>query len=224
MPSGVRDVTLMTHICSHLAECLFAIFCNQTWCCGAPPWAGMSCKKVGFYLQGQGHSVGLYNQNMTISTISFISRESFATKLNLSVDHHKQRSVQWKCWIVVFKVSVTAKVKSFSYDSLDILCIAEPFVNKPRDIIITQSVIYEKWVSIFKVKVTVTEIRFIQSNMTISMFWTADFFMDNQLSLTVHVHKLECLVKRLLCCIQSHSEGSELQWMFARTISLIGQI
>ena len=23
--SGVRDVTLMTHICSHLAECLFAI-------------------------------------------------------------------------------------------------------------------------------------------------------------------------------------------------------
>ena len=32
----------------------------------------------------------------------------------------------------------------------------------------------------------------------------------DQLSLTVHVHKLECLVKRLLCCIQGqgHSEGS----------------
>ena len=30
-------------------------------------------KKKGFYLQGQGHSVGLYNQNMTVSTISFIS-------------------------------------------------------------------------------------------------------------------------------------------------------
>ena len=29
--------------------------------------------KMGFYLQGQGHSVGLYNQNMTVSTISFIS-------------------------------------------------------------------------------------------------------------------------------------------------------
>ena len=25
-------------------------------------------KKLGFYLQGQGHSVGLYNQNMTVST------------------------------------------------------------------------------------------------------------------------------------------------------------
>ena len=57
------------------------------------------------------------------------------------------------------------------------------------------------------------------------MFWTADFFGD-QLSLTVYVHKLECLVKRLLCCIQGqgHSEGSELQWMFAQTISLTCQI
>ena len=69
--SGVRYVTLVTNICSHSAECLFAIFCNQTWYCGAPPWAGMSCEKMGFYLQG--HSVGLYNQNMTVSTISFIS-------------------------------------------------------------------------------------------------------------------------------------------------------
>ena len=35
----------------------------------------------------------------------------------------------------------------------------------------------------------------------------------NQLSLTVSVHKLECLVKRFLYCIQGqgHSEGSELQ-------------
>ena len=51
------------------------------------------------------------------------------------------------------------------------------------------------------------------------------FFMGNQLSLTVHVHKLECLVKSLLCCSQGqgHSEGSELQWLFARTISMIGQ-
>ena len=61
--SGVRDVTLMTHICSHSAECVYATFCNQTWYCGAPPWAGMSCEKIVFYLQGQGHRVGLYNCN-----------------------------------------------------------------------------------------------------------------------------------------------------------------
>ena len=46
------------------------------------------------------------------------------------------------------------------------------------------------------------------------------WFFGNQLSLTVHVHKL---VHRSLCCIQgqAHSEGSELQWMFAWTIFLI---
>ena len=49
--------------------------------------------------------------------------------------------------------------------------------------------------------------------------------LGNCLNLTVHVHKLECLVERLLCCIQGqgHSEGSELQQMFARIISLISQ-
>ena len=38
------------------------------------------------------------------------------------------------------------------------------------------------------------------------------FFGGDQLSLTVHVHKLERLVKRLFCSIQGqgHSEGSEL--------------
>ena len=71
--SGVRDVTLVTHICSHSAECLYATFCNQTWYCCAPPWAEMACEKMGFCIQGQGHNVGLYNQNVTVSTISFIS-------------------------------------------------------------------------------------------------------------------------------------------------------
>ena len=71
--SGVRDVTLVTHICSHSAECVYATFCNQTWYCGAPPRVRMSCEKMGSCLQDQGHSVSLYNQNMTVSTISFIS-------------------------------------------------------------------------------------------------------------------------------------------------------
>ena len=70
--SGVRDVTLVTHICSHSAECLqsfetklgIVVHQHEPEC---------HAKKMGFYLQGQGHSVGLYNQNMTVSTISFIS-------------------------------------------------------------------------------------------------------------------------------------------------------
>ena len=33
--SGVRDVTLMTHICYQSAECMYATLCNQTWYCSA---------------------------------------------------------------------------------------------------------------------------------------------------------------------------------------------
>ena len=35
------------------------------------------------------------------------------------LDHHKQRSVQWKYWFAVLKVNVTAKVKRFNNVSLD---------------------------------------------------------------------------------------------------------
>ena len=56
--------------------------------------------------------------------------------------------------------------------SLDtIVCIAEPFVTKPsmaRHHYKPQRHM-QTWVSMFKVKVTVTEFRFIQSNLTISI-------------------------------------------------------
>ena len=79
----------------------------------------------------------------------------------------------------------------------DSLCIAEPFITKP---IMARHHYKPLWVSIFKVKVTVTEFRFIQSNMTICIICSELLiFWGDQLSLTVHVHKLERLVKRLLC-------------------------
>ena len=62
----------------------------------------MSCEKMGLCLQGQSHSVGIYNQNMTVSFISSkpVSFYLFyyfiiiiiLNPLSLSVDHHKQRS------------------------------------------------------------------------------------------------------------------------------------
>jgi len=56
----------------------------------------LSSETLGFY-QGQGHKEGLYNQNMMVSTISCISsNESFATKLDLMTDHHKQKTKQQK--------------------------------------------------------------------------------------------------------------------------------
>ena len=65
--------SVVTHICSHSTECLYATICNQTRYFGAPPWPGLSREKMRFCLHGQGHSVGLYTQNMTVSIISFIS-------------------------------------------------------------------------------------------------------------------------------------------------------
>ena len=98
----------------------------------------------------------------------------------------------------------------------DILCIAEPFVTKPNMVRhhYKPARHMRKMGFYLQVKVTVTEFRFIQSNMNISIICSELLiFGGEQLSLTVHVHKLECLVKRLLCCIQGqgHSEGSELQ-------------
>ena len=69
--SGVRDVTLVTHICSHSAECLQSFVTKLGIVVHHHHEPECHAKKMGFYLQG--HSVGLNNQNMTVSTISFIS-------------------------------------------------------------------------------------------------------------------------------------------------------
>ena len=62
---------LVTNVCSQLAECLYATFCNQTYVVvhHYEPECHLDFLKL--YLQGQGHSVGLYNQNMTVSTIFY---------------------------------------------------------------------------------------------------------------------------------------------------------
>ena len=93
----------------------------------------------------------------------------------------------------------------------DMLCIAEPFVTKPSMVRhhYKPERHMRKWVSIFKVKVTVTEFRFIQSNMTISLICSELLICwGDQLSMTVHV-------KRLLCYIQGqgHNESSCYQNM-----------
>ena len=68
----------------------------------------------------------------------------------------------------------------------------------------------KNWVAMFKVKVTVTEFGFIQWNHDYLYYYVLNCWVfGDQLNLTVHVHKLECLVKRLLCCIQG--QGQEWQ-------------
>ena len=73
----------------------------------------------------------------------------------------------------------------------DILWIAEPFVTKPS--MVTHHYKPEchvrKWVAIFKVKVTVTELGFIQWNhdYVCYMCWTADFLATNLVSQCIFI-------------------------------------
>ena len=63
------------------------------------------------YLQGQGHSKGSYDQNMTVSTILSELFYSLATKLDLMI-HHQQLECPMKKrkeGITAFRVKVTVK-------------------------------------------------------------------------------------------------------------------
>ena len=181
--SGVRDVTLLTHICSHWAECLFANFCNRTWYCGAPPWAGMSCEKNGFYLQGQGHSVGLYNQNMTVSTISFISSKPVSllqpNSLWVQIIISKEVSNENVGLLCSRSMSQPRLKVSVNVSLDDILCIVEPFVTKNSVVrhlykpechmrkmgFYLQGQGHSNWISVHTIKY----------DYFYYMFWTADF-------------------------------------------------
>ena len=65
-------------------------------------------KKIAFHLQGQGHSEGSYDQNMTLSTI--FSVLSIPWQPDLMIHHQKPVSCEKK-WITAFRVKITAKGK-----------------------------------------------------------------------------------------------------------------
>ena len=54
-------------------------------------------EKLVLCVQCQGHSEGLYNQNMTIFYYIFKSAGPFATKVSLMVQHHKPECPVGKC-------------------------------------------------------------------------------------------------------------------------------
>ena len=47
-------------------------FCYQTWYDDASLWNRVSYRKIVFYLQGQGHSKGWYDQYMSVTALSFV--------------------------------------------------------------------------------------------------------------------------------------------------------
>ena len=80
------------------------------------------------HLQGQGHSEGSYNQNMTFWYI-FWTSYPFATKLGLVAHHHKLDCLvkRLDCFVVI-KIKVTGRFKiSVNVHLDDISSIAEPF-------------------------------------------------------------------------------------------------
>ena len=73
-------------------------FCYQMWSGDAASWAKVSCRrKQNCYLQGQGHSKGWYDQNMTLLAVS-------SELLNL-----QQPNLVW--WYIIVSQSVLLKNK-----------------------------------------------------------------------------------------------------------------
>ena len=83
---------------------------NLIWWC-IITWQSIRQKKTGSLLQCQGHREGLYNQNVTISTIS--SKLLVRLQPNLVWYYSTYARVSFgKNWITSFKVKVSAKVKN----------------------------------------------------------------------------------------------------------------
>ena len=105
------------------------ILWKQTWCGGILSWAGLSCrKKIVCYLQDQGHSEGLYDQNMTILTMA--SELLILLQPNLGWWYiFLSESVLWKNWIAVSKVKVTVKPQDHEHHWMFIQTISSGPLN-----------------------------------------------------------------------------------------------
>ena len=62
-------------------------FCYQTWYSDAVSWARVLYRKNKYFPQGEGHSKGSYDQNMTFYYISAKTVDSLATKRGLMIHH-----------------------------------------------------------------------------------------------------------------------------------------
>ena len=110
------------------------------------------------YRQCQGHSEGLYNQNMTISTTS--SKLLVRLQPNSVWEYNIiSRSVLRKNWITALKVKVTPKVKNVSeYLSGVIFWTTKHFVTKLGMVVYHYEAncrAEKNWFTIVNVKVTV---------------------------------------------------------------------
>ena len=73
-------------------------------------------RKIGFYLQGQGHSnwICVHTRKAWLFLLYVLNCWFFGDQLSLTVHVHKLKSVLWQDCFSVFKLKVTAKVLNFS--------------------------------------------------------------------------------------------------------------
>ena len=111
------------------------------------------------------------------------------------------KRILWKDCFAMFKVKITATVqKPIEWLSRwYLLSNSEPFVARLNMMMYHQSVMWKEYFAIFMAKVTVGAHTFKFDYFYLQNCWSID---ATNLSLMVHRHKLECLVKRLVCYVQ----------------------
>ena len=169
-------------------------------------------EKLVHCVQCQGHSEGLYNQNMIISAVS--SKLLVGLQPNLVWLYNIiSQNVLLKNGITAFKVKVTTKVQNVSE------CLSRLYFLNHR------AFCYQIWygdaaswarvscrnfiavVAIFKVKVTVRVI-WSKYDSFYYIFWTVDC-LATKLGLMIHYHKPEYQMKK----VGLHHSGSRSQRM-----------
>ena len=164
-------------------------------------------KRLVCCLHDQGYSTGLCNKKKTVSTVS--TEPLILLQSNLDWWYiFIGWSVLWKDLITVFKVKVYQNVSEhLSRWSL---------LNRvlPKLVwwctVVSWRAIRKDWFAVFKIKVTV---KAYNQNVTFHcIFWTGDT-VATKLGLIVYCHKLDCLVKRVGCCVhgQGHRKGSKFE-------------
>ena len=182
----------------------------------------MSSKNIGLVFSQSLSQPGLnVSINDSLDDILWIT-EPFVTKPCM-VMHHYTPECHVEKWVAIFKVKVPITEFGVIHEIMTVSVICSELYYMgffPSDLLCLRP---------SRSKYNTSTINYLLG--VFSTVWPKLvcsellIFWGDQFSLTVHAHKLECLAERLFCCIQGqgHSDGSELQWMFARTISL-GQV
>ena len=203
-------------ICSELQNILLL---NLVWWCSIMKQSVMQ-KTIVCCLQGQGHSIGSYNQIMTLSTIS--CELLILKQLNLFWWHIIiSQSVLWKN-LITYCIQGQGHSKGWKCQVfLQLVSSKPPNILLPNLVLwfifMSQSVMQKDWIAIFKVKVT-ARVLLSEYDSFYYVHLTADPFAS-KLGLMVYY----CKTKPECRCVQGqgHSRFSKCHRMFVQIFWII---